>query len=250
MYVFNHDKINQRIQELTTMNDNNFQWTDETVKEIVTKALDLMHESAKHDCSQEYIDKFKASKQINKEYQITDWIFSKRPCCCKDEDLLKSSCIIKSVRRLSDNLSFSIDEVTEQGSITGFDLRHDTIYVKVKEYIGSYHLSEVQKAAPKQTPLFVTQDGVDLFWGDLYWGVNTHDFAIGRCSAIKEEKNYPRKNFSTKEAAQEWIYWNKPCLSVAEIMANSINMGIDDLPVYSFSLPKLIEISKSKNKQQ
>lgn len=69
--------------------------------------------------------------------------------------------------------------------------------------------------------LFTTEDGVDIFEGDKYFRI-VSNFEIQQENAIKlGEHIYKSQNiirFSTKEAAEEYILMNKPCLSINDVL--------------------------------
>lgn len=69
-------------------------------------------------------------------------------------------------------------------------------------------------------PLFTTEDGVDIFKGDSYCKVNNYsDYSIlTGFIGYGAHDNYKGLKFSNKEAAQEYVLMNKPCLSFMEIM--------------------------------
>ena len=71
--------------------------------------------------------------------------------------------------------------------------------------------------------MFCTEDGVDVFKGDKFYICKLHDWKLIPCSASKNatfsiDKS---KKFSTKEAAEEYILMNKPCLSINDISSMS-----------------------------
>ena len=83
--------------------------------------------------------------------------------------------------------------------------------------------------APKREKLFTTEDGVDIFEGDVYFFVNTRQFNSIKpytitmsAPANKEqvrrdaESNGLFVNFCGDQKAKEYIIMNKPCLSFNE----------------------------------
>lgn len=69
----------------------------------------------------------------------------------------------------------------------------------------------------EKKPLFVTEDGKDVFNDDMVWRVY-NDWSF---SDFKAQNNptYPvRKYFSTKEKAEEFIILNKPVLSINDVL--------------------------------
>lgn len=74
--------------------------------------------------------------------------------------------------------------------------------------------------AIKHTPLFTTEDGVELFEGDECWAVSDNlDLLYTYYTTESHEKDGKVRVFSTREAAEEFVLMNKPCyLSFEEIM--------------------------------
>lgn len=74
-------------------------------------------------------------------------------------------------------------------------------------------------------PLFVTEDGVEIFEGDFPWVVNSkNNYDIYQwdegCmeNGIKSDYCKKLKYFSTKEVAENWIKNNKPEFSKQQIL--------------------------------
>jgi hypothetical protein len=87
-----------------------------------------------------------------------------------------------------------------------------------------------------KTPLFTTEDGVDIFKGDSYY-LASNDFCICYCS-FYSKPDLAYKLFSTKEKAEEYILLNKPCLSLNDVskyykallsFSNGNSMGLRNL---------------------
>ena len=71
-------------------------------------------------------------------------------------------------------------------------------------------------------PIFITEDGVDIFEGDNYYFVNTNlDFKAYAGTIMKgmTATNPDTKKFSTKKAAENYIKMNKPCLSLNDVLS-------------------------------
>lgn len=103
-------------------------------------------------------------------------------------------------------------------------------------------------------PLLISEDGVNIFEGDRIWYVLPYTYKINTCIASKNtipkdhnSGNYGNKNFSTKEAAIEYVLMNKPCLSIKEICPiigkfnNTTYIDLDKLTA------ELIKLSKTKS---
>lgn len=136
---------------------------------------------------------------------------------------------IYSVQRLSDGKIFTVgDQVScnKPGCYKYFTIDTmffinppDTILLRnrdchIYEYIHNIDLV--------RTPLFKTEDGVNIFEHSVYHSVYlpTVEYMGGHCAEIPNNGKYTSdacKTFSTKEKAEEYVLMNKPCLSIKEI---------------------------------
>jgi hypothetical protein len=88
-------------------------------------------------------------------------------------------------------------------------------------------------------PIFTTEDGVDVYFGDRFWFTEKFDNTIFNTTAIDTSGKSPSsKYFSTEEAAENYILKYKICLSVDDIQ-KAIH-----LPPMLFE--KLLAAAKSK----
>lgn len=75
----------------------------------------------------------------------------------------------------------------------------------------------------KKKPLFITEDGKEIFESDKYW--ITYGTTEIKDYIALPGFSFPNigdsKRFSTKEAAEEYILYNLPCLSVNDIVSLS-----------------------------
>lgn len=113
----------------------------------------------------------------------------------------------------------------------------------------------LHKKNPKPLPIFTTEDGKEVFPEDTFsvWKVDPDfqilTFAACDCSPKARQTS---KYFSTREAANSWILWNKPCLSVAEVISASVlipitmNMDYPKSISYFFTIPELTKLASSK----
>lgn len=105
------------------------------------------------------------------------------------------------------------------------------------EYNATLPKSEVQnnpefwEEIKEKEPLFVTEDGVEIFEGDRYYHVShlytgwsdplspkgLINMKIDTYIAAKNGISYIAPSFSTKEAAEKWIDNNKPIYSKGDI---------------------------------
>ena len=223
------------------MNNQDFQWDDNKVKEFWMG--NTIHNS--DDSLNAAIEKFKASKQKPLEYEILEYGWQENQINMPDLQ------VPYKVKRLSDNVIFSINEISMQGRITAFHLMKDsslTVETKgVHGHLNCYRLSEITKAEPKKEPiLFKTADGVDNRAGDNYWKV-WENFSCTKYQS-SEGGDYPplyiKTSFSAKESAESYITLNRPHLSVQDIVTAFSHVFYDK---NSF-MQELIELAKSKNK--
>lgn len=137
--------------------------------------------------------------------------------------LLKNGGTIHSVKRLSDGEVFTIgDEITVDGEEKSYEIIKllkfkDCIQVNAKRVGGEifYRLSSISKL-PKKTPLFTTEDGVEIFDKKTSYYLVSNDFKV--CfSSWFSQADLPFKTFSTKEKAEEYILLNKPCLCLNDL---------------------------------
>jgi hypothetical protein len=84
---------------------------------------------------------------------------------------------------------------------------------------------------PIATPLFTTEDGVDIYEGDTYFGCGKWpDGSPSGCikDSVATDTRLDRKYgwnktfkcFSTKEAAEEYVLMNKPVLSLNDLLSH------------------------------
>jgi hypothetical protein len=230
--------------------DNNFQWNDLTVAEFAKNlAGDIRLTTIIHK-----LDIFKASKQKKKEWEIIEFLrngdvfklmdWQKYRCYTQPtfettfgqislEWALdgKNGCKIHSVRRLSDGEVFTVgDKVRVQPESGNWHREYDILYfqangnkMKVCSDQYTYFIEDLHKA---KQPLFTTEDGKVIHIGDNYW---VWDFGelnntpneihpVANASQTHKGDGVNRRYFSTKEAAEEYILLNKPCLSVSDVI--------------------------------
>ena len=110
---------------------------------------------------------------------------------------------------------------------------------------------ELDYCVHSKKPLFTTEDGVDIFKGDNFWLLqdikNFHlkywNWKI--MSYPNTEYLQDKLKFSTKEAAENYIICNKPCLSFNDVWNISNNKSSDNHYVI-IDKRKLKELVKSK----
>lgn len=125
---------------------------------------------------------------------------------------------IHSVKRLSDGEVFTVGDKTCENVILGFYLTTDKQIGVQTLNVGLFDLNKIKKL---KKPLFTTEDGVDVYEGDKISTVLTGimelytiNGSVGRYTTPGEGFKY----FSTKEAAEDYILCNKPCLSLNDLL--------------------------------
>lgn len=92
------------------------------------------------------------------------------------------------------------------------------------KYFSTRENAEKYLKENKPKKLFTTEDGIDIFEDDNYQSVLINGFIFKGEFTAKYPNNgnftsSACKTFSTKEAAEEYILMNKPCLSINDVMA-------------------------------
>ncbi len=192
-------------------------------------------------------------KVVEKAYEIIRFsdgfnIYSKMPsglftvntAHTYDEEYILKKCHYKihSIKRLSDGEVFTV------GDKVCWDwFESKSKYFTVVSFRLSYDMSEVVLDLENNTairvvfeglfndeefnfrhyksPLFTTEDGVEVFEGDTYWHID-RDFQKWKSTAHKDFT--PRIIFSTKELAEEYIKMNKP-----EFSRNQVTKMLEEL---------------------
>ncbi len=178
--------------------------------------------------SANYHVSLKTLKKVNKEYTVLSFkaINGGEIYSCsgmnKESEYFSSPeyFTINSIRRESDGEVFTVGDLCNSKikgvyKIVRFTIVEDTIAI-VNDNDNIIFIDSWEKAKQK---LFTTEDGVDIFYGDLYWGLDSKKYQV--CFSVSADENSGRqdymKYFSTKEKAEEYIIMNKPCLSINDI---------------------------------
>ncbi len=164
---------------------------------------------------------------------------------------------IHSIKRLSDSEIFTIgdniDVETYKNNpfiITGFNLNYNN-----SDFIlGDQRSCFLKDAIKSKTPLFTTEDGVGIFEGDTFYfiaGTNKHvNSSYGTLIASQNAKAHcALARFSTKEKAEEYILYNKPILSlenVLDIWTELSGYTKESLKEQSTLISKITEFTKNK----
>lgn len=169
---------------------------------------------------------------------------------------------INSVQRLCDLEVFTVGDNVENFNFKGYkieniDLSDNTIFFRCKiDDHTTFHIS-LKEAKRYKTPLFTTQDGVDIY--EDYNGVIHNVCNLGSfeyvptnfksyTSILNKDFDYYTKNknwlfFSTKEKAQEYIDLNKPKYSFNDI-CGAIDQSCHLGPNYEKFIKKLEELNR------
>lgn len=143
---------------------------------------------------------------------------------------------IHSVKRLSDGEVFTVGDKIEGYDNTGIKeiklFEHGLRVITDANGKGvvtdklAWDLKSCKKA---KTPLFTTEDGVDIYEGDTIYSVFSNYIISTDIAGKYKNSNSEHpvehwcrddKYFSTKEAAEEYVLMNKPCLSINGVMTS------------------------------
>jgi len=155
---------------------------------------------------------------------------------------------IKSVKRLSDGIVFSVGDITHAGEITSFEIQGQNMIAKGSDF--EYHINQLEK---DKLPLFKTHNGKDVWENQVVLMLDKHSWTtrpiaaseamIRDCGFYKDKEKLNLEFFSNDVAAQEYITLNKPCLSVQDVNELLIKKHFMDEKAI---LQKVIELAKSK----
>jgi len=162
-----------------------------------------------------------------------------------DSDLKDKS--IYKIKRLSDGEIFTIgdkvigDYTNNKYNINSFVInkRFDKIIINGEDI----HLNECEK----EKLLFTTEDGIDIFEGDVFTTLNKNllEPPVTYTANLEHKKYDKYLDFSTKEKAEEYLFMNKSCLSYKE--ASDIMLHRDISAHYKKIIrEKLKELVKQK----
>lgn len=131
---------------------------------------------------------------------------------------------IHSVKRLIDGEIFTIGDIISGFSFSSRAIKGFKIIsngeINVEQDYGFSCLEDINKL---KKPLFKTSDGFYIFEGDRFYYMHKHsyhlDYAIANADFHNQDKLAKTGlYFSTKEAAQEYIDYNKPKYSLQDII--------------------------------
>lgn len=161
---------------------------------------------------------------------------------------------IDSIKRLSDGEIFSIgDQIKGKGLLTytinDFHVVSNSLVMirAQSDHCSTTSISTPIKEAEKvKRILFTTEDGVDVFENQKYWFINTEGCtpfwtAKSHTMGLSDRGLAPLgvKQFSSKEAADDYIFLNKPCLSLKDVSSVSKRVHQQGSPFASLTYTKL-----------
>ena len=133
---------------------------------------------------------------------------------------------IYSVKFLVGNIEFKIGDRTNKGVITNIEIcKNKDIWIDAKQpekqYGEVYTLGKVD--INKSEKLFTTEDGIPIYKGDIYFYVIRTSTEVDTIRAHNSVEDYQNdtatKRFSTKEAAEKYILWNKKAFSLSDLQS-------------------------------
>lgn len=147
---------------------------------------------------------------------------------------------IHSVKRLSDGEIFTVgDKVvlpTKQvETILKISIVSEKIilYYQTNSYISNTDVGTgnwFELIKKYKEPLFTTEDGVNIFKGDLYYIIDYDKWrALSSIANFWSGPKNLKQYFSTKKAAENFIKCNKPCLSYNDVWNMTTNKSSDNL---------------------
>lgn len=168
----------------------------------------------------------KGEENQNEWYKTPEGLWTVDESEAVSWETIPNFCEIYSVKRLSDNIEFAIgDNFTDK--CENNLIKKCICKIKSIEFIKSDNTIQLSVDdeyacdlldAVKVEKLFTTEDGVDIYDGGIYWINDGYYKSISRIATkIGPKLTLADKAHSTKEAAEEYILMNKPCLSYKEV---------------------------------
>ena len=137
---------------------------------------------------------------------------------------------IKSVKRLSDGEIFTIGDIIntkvdnkyKQGIIEIIEINlgiNDNFFKDKLTFKTKTGFVVIDIAVKSKQPLFTTEDGVDIYERDMYYYVTESGKEVYTIFAKNEKPLSEKgKRFSTKEAAENYIYIHEKRYSISDIV--------------------------------
>lgn len=164
-------------------------------------------------------------------------------------------CKIHSVKRLKDGEVFTVgdkvncDKCPESFShqtIEKFQIADKGFMIASCAGVATSinNISKLPQPEPKDNSkvLHISDDGKEMRKGDKEFIVDVNSFEIVQLPSseiLNDEFRKENKIFSTKEAAENWVVWNKPTHSLASIMAKSLYTGREGSYIFNIEDIKL-----------
>lgn len=239
------------------MEQNNFVWNDELVKEFLLSYNSVSDFIPGVDPIKKEIDKFKTSKQQSvsngNDWEITEFISSKiqliekwhriayndgrlkKGVTVHYDEILKNALAhnlieqILQVKRLSDNEVFTIgDEIScwgRKGKVESITVIKDEVYIK-PENEHAWRLSGITKLQKATPILFTTFDNVPIYedFKSVLYSVSKQTFQLGMVgneviSLIQSGHHLHYLYFAKEKHAHEYILFNSPKLSLNDLLS-------------------------------
>lgn len=168
---------------------------------------------------------------------------------------------IYSVKNLYDGEVFTIGDKVKSKRLTDDDSSNVTkIYIDSNRdakpvggliiQTGGYYQAKINEITKVKTPLFTTEDGVEIFVGDDFFVIETQFDKYRLHKTIGghfTKERSTRLRFHSKEKAEEYVLLNKPCLSIMEVAPIFGQMHLDNSPdVLTRNLAKLKSLVQAK----
>lgn len=158
-------------------------------------------------------------------------------------DKLKNKII--SVMRVSDGQKFFIGDKVKHKNINKYIFEIDSFYINGDDECIVHskdieHSEKIDLLDVIESPLFISEDGVEINFGDTFYVVNSNFRVQQTTGGHFQNSNWDGKRYSNYDDAHHFAILNKPCLSIQDVMGNNAF-------VYGgASMDKLKEIVKSR----
>lgn len=192
------------------------QWTTDLKSEF----LDWILSEITPDPTKELVKRFIEIRQLKQGWEIIQVSSPEYGLYYLAGYKMRPNEKIYSVKRLSDNSVWTIGDqfIANAGcplTIKEFKVSGQGMEVWSKEY-GYWMINNI-----RELPSFTTEDGACVHENDKVWLLSTDGWhfvsANAPSSPFRGDKGQ-FKYFSTKEAAEDYVFNNKPCLSFGEVI--------------------------------
>jgi hypothetical protein len=140
-------------------------------------------------------------------YNVLDYISSNRVS-------------IHSVKRIIDGEIFTIGDTLWVGKISFIKISNNELWLFHNGHSPNVKLKDAVKF---KQPLFVTEDGINIYEGDKFYfaseSFNNFKCAVENIAFKGAYTNKDIKIFSTKQQAEKYILMNKRCLSLTDVLS-------------------------------